>query len=107
MADTFFNPTQGTPKDPVPLLQKRIELLEGEVHMLHGKLQAAYRKLAAINGQDPQQALDELLEELRRAEAKRLEREQAEVAQSAAEDSAGSVPKPKDQAPKGHGPALS
>lgn len=107
MADTFFHPTQGTPKDPVPLLQKRIELLEGEVHMLHGKLQAAYRKLAAMDGQDPQQALEELLEELRKAEEKRLEREQAEAAQTAAKGADGDekgTSRPKDRAPKGHGP---
>ena len=71
--------------------------------MLHGKLQSAYRKLAAVNGQDPQQALDELLEELRKAEAKRLEQEQTEVAKTAAADPNGSGT-PKDRASKGHGP---
>ena len=80
--------------------------------MLHGKLETAYRKLAQANGQDQQQALEELLKELRETEAKRLELEKAESkdatpsidepadsAESSADSSSDSQPK----SPKGHG----
>ena len=75
MSNPPIEPTAGTPKNPVPLLEKRIELLEGEVQTLHKKLLAARRELARLSGGDPQQALDELLAELKRAEQLRLERE--------------------------------
>ena len=86
MTDTSLPPTAGTLKDPEPILKQRIELLEGEVRMLHNKLQAAYRKLAELDGQDPQQAFDDLLAELKKAEQERLARELAEVKQNQAKD---------------------
>lgn len=75
MNGTSFEPTNGSPKDPIPLWEKRVELLENEVKMLHSKLLAARRELALLRGSDPQLAFDELLAELERAEKLRLERE--------------------------------
>lgn len=93
--------TFGTPKDPVPLLQKRVELLEAEVKMLHQRLLAAHRELASVRGQDFQPALADLIADLQRAEAVRQQREQEllEVLQQV-------EPPPSDPQPvrQGHGP---
>jgi transposase len=70
-----LQPIVGIPKDSVPLLQKRVELLEAEVHALHQKLLAARRELAQLKGQDSQQALEGLIAELQRTEAARQQRE--------------------------------
>ena len=67
-------PTIGSLKDPLPILEQRLELLEGENRMLHGKLQSAYRRLAEIEGRDAQQALEELLLELEKTEKERQRR---------------------------------
>lgn len=104
MDSSSIEPTVGTPKNPVPLLKKRIELLEGEVQMLHKKLLAARRELALLSGGDPQQALEELLAELKRSEQLRLERERqladakAREAEEAKESEFSSAKR------RGHGP---
>jgi transposase len=90
--------TAGTPKNPVPLLVQRVELLEKENALLHKKLQNAYRKLAEAKGQDAQQALQELVDELKKAEE----------ARRALEDAEAPAPPPqkkkKKRKRKGHGP---
>ena len=106
MDSISFQPTSGTPKNPIPLLQQRIDLLEGEVRTLHDKLLAARRELALLQGKDPQLALDELLAELKRLEKLRLERERELAAAEAPEKDASDAPatesKPKER--QGHGP---
>lgn len=100
MNDLGFEPTGGTPKNPVPLLEQRIELLEGEVRTLHQKLIAARRQLAVLQGGDPQQAIDQILSELKKADEERIARERELIeAQKAAE-----VPKPSKPTRRGHGP---
>ena len=69
---TPLPPTIGSAKDPLPLLKQRVELLEEEVRMLHGKLQRAYRRMAELEDRDAQQVLEELIQELERAEKERL-----------------------------------
>ncbi len=105
MNDAFLQPTTGAPKNPLPLLQQRVELLEGEVRMLHEKLVAARRELALLQGVDPQLALDELLAELARTEELRLQRER-ELADAQAQAETGSRNgKDSAKAPRrGHGP---
>ncbi len=97
-----FEPTSGTLKDPVPVLEQRIVLLEGEVRMLHQKLLAARRQLALLQGTDPQLAIDQILAELKKAEAERLPREQELVA--AKETEAPPQESSAKPARRGHGP---
>lgn len=106
---TSFEPIYGSPKDPIPLWEKRVELLEEEVKMLHRKLLAARRELALLRGTDPQLALDELLAELERTEKLRLEKErELATAQSEAtsqdEPDSSSDTSSKKRRRKGHGP---
>jgi transposase len=91
-------PTAGTPKNRLPLLEQRIELLEKENALLYKKLQAAYRKLAEAKGQDEQQALQELIDELKKAEEARRALENAETSAPPQEK------KRKKKKKKGHGP---
>ena len=106
MSNPSIEPTVGTPKNPVPLLEKRIELLEGEVQTLHQKLLAARRELARLSGGDPQQALDELLAELKRAEQLRLERERqlAETEKKEAQEEQENTSESSTPKRRGHGP---
>lgn len=107
MDGASFQPTSGTPKDPIPLLQQRIDLLEGEVRTLHEKLLASRRELALLQGKDPQLALDELLSELKRLEKLRLERELELAAAEASEKDASDAPATgefKSKERQGHGP---
>ena len=107
MDSISFQPTSGTAKNPIPLLQQRIDLLEGEVRTLHDKLLAARRELALLQGKDPQLALDELLAELKRLEKLRLERERELAAAEAPEKDASDAPATEESKPKerpGHGP---
>ncbi len=75
--------------------------------MLHKKLLAARRELALLSGGDPQQALEELLAELKRAEKLRLQRERelAEAEKAAAQASEDSK-ESESSSPRrrGHGP---
>ena len=97
MSGASFPPTAGTPKNRLPLLEQRVELLEKENTLLYKKLQNAYRKLAEARGQDTQQALQELVEELKKAE-------EARRAQESAETPAPPQEKKKRKKKKGHGP---
>lgn len=101
MSSLSLEPICGIPKDSVPLLQKRVELLEAEVHSLHQKLLSARRELAQLRGQDAQQALEELVQELERAEAARRQREKELFEAKSQSEPPASEPKPVQ---KGHGP---
>ena len=103
MSATPLEPTAGSPSDPIPLLEKRVELLESEVRMLHQKLLAARREVALLSGGDPQQALDELMAELKRTERERLERERELADAQKAEEESKELKSPKPKR-RGHGP---
>ena len=99
MSTTALEPLVGTPNDPEILWEQRLGLLEQENQRLHRHLGRAYDRIAELEGRDPQLALDELLEELRKSEAERLKREQAQVLAEEKE------PPAKPRRPqRGHGP---
>lgn len=101
MSPTALEPLVGTPKDPEILWELRIDLLEQEVQRLHRHLGRAYARIAELEGRDPQLAFDELLEELRKSEAERLRREQAQVQ---ADEKAEEKPVKPRPPRRGHGP---
>ena len=81
MPEPHFTPTKGRPKGQESLLKQRVRLLEMETRDLQEMLSEARQKIAQLEGQNPQLALDELLKDLRRREAERLRKEQEEVEQ--------------------------
>ena len=81
MPEPHFAPTKGRPRDQESLLKQRVRLLEMETRDLQEMLSEARQKIAQLEGENPQLALDELLADLRRREAERLRKEQEEVEQ--------------------------
>lgn len=104
MSEPILEPTTGQIKDPQPVWKERITLLESEVRSLHGRLGKAYRKIAELEGRDPQLAMDELLADLKKAEEERLRKERAEAAAEAKEAKEAKKPKDPKKPQKGHGP---
>lgn len=102
MSDPLLEPLLGRVKDPVPLWEKRITLLENEVQALHGRLGRAYRRIAELEGGDPQLALDQLIEDLKQAEIERQRREQAQLEVEAKKEA--QKKKRKERPQRGHGP---
>lgn len=97
-----LQPTSAPPEDLLPVLRKRVELLEDEVALLRRKLMSARRELAFLQGSDQQLALEALLCELRALEAKRVEQELALVE---AEEQSSPQPSEDSKPPRrGHGP---
>jgi transposase len=77
-------------------------LLESEVQALHGRLGRAYQRIAELEGNDPQLALEQLIEDLKKSEAERLRREQASLEAEAGEER---EKKKRERKPRrGHGP---
>lgn len=102
MISVLLPPTQGSPKDALGSVSNRVELLEKEVRTLHGKLSAAYRRIAELEGGNPQGALDVLLHDLERLEKERLRREQQEAEGFGLSQAEPQKEKKKQQ--RGHGP---
>ena len=101
MSEPTLEPLTGQIQDPEPVWKERVTLLETEVRSLHGRLGRAYRKIAELEGRDPQLALDELLADLEKAEVERLRKERA----AAAAEAHGARDAQKPRKPqKGHGP---
>lgn len=92
----FREPAPG-PEAP---LKRHILMLESENQALQRQLEAAHRRIAQLENRDPQQAIDGLLADLRKAEKTRIAKE---LAQIEAEKKATPAAEPKAKAP-GHGP---
>ena len=106
MDNTAFKPLVGPPKDPLPLWEQRVTLLENEVNALQNRLGHAYRRIAELEGRDPQLAMDELIAALNKAEEERLRKEQeAAAAARDAEKKKDKKKRGKKKKPRsGHGP---
>lgn len=95
-------------REPIPgkeaPLKQHILLLENEVVSLQKRLEAAHRKIAQLENRDPQQAIDGLLEDLRKAEKARIAKELENI--EASKQATSSQPDSESKrAPKtGHGP---
>ena len=102
---SLLSPTTGSLKDALPILKQRVELLEEENRMLHGKLQKAYRRLAEVEGQDTQQALEELIRDLERTERERQRQVAEELGHEVSpKDSSSSDSSSASARQEGHGP---
>lgn len=104
MPSPTFVPTQGPPKDQESLLKQRVRLMEVELEQMQGLLDQAYRKIARLEGEEPQLSLETLIEDLERLEALRLEREREQIEEDR-EKARSEIEQEKQRRKKrGHGP---
>lgn len=88
------------------LLQQRVRLMEAELKDMQYLLDRAYKKIAHLEGNEPQLSLDSLIEDMKRLEARRLEQERAQIEQDR-EQAREEARQEKQRRPqKGHGPRL-
>ena len=104
MASTAFIPTRGRPKDQESLLEQKVRLMEIELDQMQGLLDRAYRKIARLEGNEPQLGLDDLLADLKRLEALRKEREREQIEEDREKAQAEIEQEKRREKQRGHGP---